>query len=57
VEPENSYRVMIDEESGQLYWLTETDGQKVRYNKDPKSSFWQRFIVGFIRMLPVESQL
>jgi putative cardiolipin synthase len=56
VKPENSYRVMLDDEGG-LAWVTETDGQEVTYSKDPGSIFWQRFKAGFIRLLPVEGQL
>jgi cardiolipin synthase C len=56
VKPENSYRVMLDED-GDLVWVTQTDGQEVRYSKDPGSSFWQRFKAGFIRLMPVEGQL
>ena len=33
------------------------DGKEVRYDKDPLSTFGQRFNSGFIQMLPVESQL
>jgi len=56
VRPQNSYRVQLDEE-GKLYWITEDNGEPVRYDKDPESGFWQRFMAGFIRILPVESQL
>jgi putative cardiolipin synthase len=56
VAPENSYRLMLDE-NGKLIWLTETDGEEVRYHKDPLSTFGQRFMSGFIGVLPVESQL
>ena len=38
-------------------WITETDGEEMRYSKDPESSFWQRFKAGFIKLLPVEGQL
>ncbi|MEA3278770.1 MAG: phospholipase D family protein [Pseudomonadota bacterium] len=56
VRPQNSYRVLLDED-GELYWVTEDDGLDVRYDKDPKSSAWQRSVAGFIRILPVEDQL
>jgi putative cardiolipin synthase len=56
VTPENSYRVLLDED-GDLVWITKTNGQEVRYDKDPESGFWQRFNSDFIRMLPVEGQL
>ncbi len=54
--PRNSYRVLLDED-GRLYWVTESDGQELRYHKDPQSSYWQRFLAGFIRILPIEGQL
>jgi putative cardiolipin synthase len=56
VTPENSYRVTLDEK-GDLVWITEIDGKEVRYGKDPDSTFWQRFMSGFIQMLPVQGQL
>jgi len=54
--PRNSYRVLLDED-GELVWITEIDGREVRYHKDPESTFGQRFMSGFIELLPVEKQL
>lgn len=54
--PENSYRLLLDED-GDLVWVTVEDGKEVRYHKDPKSSFGQRFSSWFIGILPIESQL
>jgi putative cardiolipin synthase len=56
VEPRNSYQLLLDED-GNLVWVTEIDGKEVRYDKDPLSTFCQRFMSGFIGILPVESQL
>jgi putative cardiolipin synthase len=56
VRPENAYRVLLDED-GELYWVTEVDGNEVRYTQEPESTFGQRFMSGFIMMLPVEHQL
>jgi putative cardiolipin synthase len=56
VAPKNSYRVLLDEK-GELYWETEIDGSTVRFDKDPLSTGWQRFEVGFIRLFPVDDQL
>ena len=56
VQPENSYRLMLDED-GDLVWITEDEGAEVRYDKDPLSTFGQRFRSGFIGIMPVESQL
>jgi putative cardiolipin synthase len=54
--PENSYRLKLDDD-GDLVWITKDDGVEVRYDKDPMSTFGQRFMSGFIGMLPLESQL
>ena len=56
VRPENSYRVLLDDD-GDLVWVTEIDGVEVKFHKDPESGFWDRFISGFIMLLPVEHQL
>ncbi len=56
VQPQNSYRVELDA-NGNLVWITETDGREVRYNKEPETSFGQRFMSDFIQLLPVEHQL
>jgi putative cardiolipin synthase len=56
IAPENSYRVTLDEK-GDLVWTTIIDGNEVTYDKDPLSTFGQRFTAGFIQILPVESQL
>jgi putative cardiolipin synthase len=56
VRPENAYRLMLDED-GDLYWVTQVDGAEVRYYQEPQTSFGQRFMSGFIMILPVEDQL
>lgn len=56
VRPENSYHVRLDDD-GALYWETQRDGAPVRYDVDPGSTGFQRFLAGFIMLLPVEDQL
>lgn len=56
VRPENSYRVLLDED-GDLVWITEIDGEEVRYDDEPETTFGQRFMSDFISILPVEHQL
>jgi putative cardiolipin synthase len=56
VRPENSYRVMLDQD-GDLYWVTQVDGAEVRYYEEPQTTFGQRFMSGLIMILPVEQQL
>jgi putative cardiolipin synthase len=40
-----------------LVWHGYEGDRSVTYNKDPYSGFWQRFWLGFFRLLPIESQL
>jgi putative cardiolipin synthase len=54
--PYNAYRVELDED-GDLVWITQKDGVPVEYEKEPETTFGQRFMSGFIKMLPVEEQL
>jgi putative cardiolipin synthase len=54
--PENSYRVLLDED-GDLVWVTEVEGQEVSFHVDPETGLWERFMSGFIQILPVEHQL
>jgi phosphatidylserine/phosphatidylglycerophosphate/cardiolipin synthase-like enzyme len=56
VRPENSYRVMLDQD-GDLYWVTEVDGAEARYYEEPQTTFGQRFMSGLIMILPIEQQL
>ena len=56
VRPENSYRVLLDE-AGDLVWVTEIDGEEVRYDDEPETTFGQRFMSDFISILPIEHQL
>ena len=59
--PENSYRVMLetDADSGaeRLVWITEDDGEQVRYYSDPEVGLWQRFSTWLIGLLPIEKHL
>jgi putative cardiolipin synthase len=41
----------------ELAWIEDRDGENVRYDKEPQTTFWQRFGVGFIGLFPVDSQL
>jgi len=56
VRPENAYRVLLDENDN-LYWVTGVDDNEVRYYQEPETTFGQRFMSGFIMILPVEHQL
>jgi putative cardiolipin synthase len=41
----------------QLVWIDHGEGEEIRYTKEPETTFWQRFGVGFISLFPVDSQL
>jgi len=38
-------------------YLDYEDGEKVTFDVDPYTGFWRRFGVGFMRIMPIESQL
>lgn len=40
-----------------IVWYGLEDGEARTFNVDPYTSFWQRFGVGFLSILPIESQL
>ncbi len=56
VVPANSYHVLLDP-NGEVVWETVTDGQTVRYQDEPDTSFRRRFVTDLLKMLPIESQL
>ena len=53
---ETAYRVVLTEQ-GDLAWIEETDDGPVVYTKEPQTTWSKRFKVGFMRILPVNSQL
>lgn len=55
VSPGESFRVTL--ENGNLRWTTEIGGKQVVYTTDPETTWWQRFVVGVIGLLPIHSQL
>jgi putative cardiolipin synthase len=55
--PERAWHVKLDDR-GRLRWHgVDADGQPVVYTKEPQTSWWQRFVAGFVRLLPIRSQL
>ena len=40
-----------------IVWHGWEDGEKVTYYVDPHTGFWLRFYVGFLGLLPIDSQL
>ena len=53
---EKTYELFLDG-NGKLRWRGYEDGQEVIYKKEPESTWFQRFVAGIVRVLPVKSQL
>jgi putative cardiolipin synthase len=51
-----AYEVFLNED-GKVRWRGYDDGQEVIYQKEPQSTWSQRFFAGFMRFMPVRSQL
>jgi putative cardiolipin synthase len=43
--------------SKRLVWIEQKNGKETRYTKEPHTTSWQRFKVGFIGLFPIDSQL
>jgi putative cardiolipin synthase len=54
--PSLAYRLRLAE-SGDIEWVTETDGQPAVFSHEPDTSFWQRLGTGFTGLLPIEGHL
>ena len=52
----NTYELFLNDD-GKLRWRGEENGQEVILTKEPQTGFWQRFSAGFLRTLPIKSQL
>jgi putative cardiolipin synthase len=53
---EFAYEVFLNED-GKVRWRAYEDGQEVILKKEPETSWWDRFKVGFVGILPMKSQL
>ena len=54
--PTQTYEVFLNEK-GKVRWRGLEDGEEVIYDKEPDTTWGQRFKVGFVRILPIKSQL
>jgi putative cardiolipin synthase len=52
----HTYRLVLDED-GDLQWVTFNGDERVVYTKDPETSWWRRFVAGFIGVFPIDHQL
>ena len=54
----HSYRVVLDPKTQRTWWeSTQPDGQLIRYDHAPDTSWWRRFKVGLGGLLPIEGLL
>jgi putative cardiolipin synthase len=51
-----TYEVFLNQKE-QLRWRTYNDGQEVIFDKEPETTWGDRFKVGFVRILPIRGQL
>lgn len=54
--PDQTFEVFLNEK-GKLRWRGLEDGEKVIFEKEPHAGWWMRFKAGFMRILPIRSQL
>jgi putative cardiolipin synthase len=57
---EVAFRLTLEEDAQgqeQLRWHGLVEGEPVTFSSDPNTSFWRRFGIGFMRLLPIESQI
>ena len=54
--PRATYEVTLNHK-GKLRWTGQTNGEQEVWTKDPETSFWTRFNVSFMRILPIKGQL
>lgn len=53
----SSEESLSDEVEERLVWFSIEDGKQIIYTKEPKTSFWKRFMAGFLSIFVPESQL
>ena len=51
-----TYEVFLNE-NGRVRWADRRGEDEVILKKEPQTSWWRRFTVGFYRLLPIKSQL
>ncbi len=53
----DAYELFLDDD-GDLHWRGwDADGKEYVEDKEPQTSWWDRFLAGFMRVLPIRSQL
>ena len=54
--PRYTYQVSLSD-NGQLRWRYKYGDTDKVITREPETGFWKRFMAGFYRLLPIESQL
>ena len=54
--PGSAYRVTLDK-NDKLLWTAQNDGADVTFHVDPETDLWQRFLIDFMGVLPIEEHL
>ena len=56
---EVAFRLELNKENGteKILWHGLVDGKPQTFDFDPYTDFWRRFGIGFMSLLPIESQL
>ena len=54
--PKRSFEVFLNQK-GKIRWKGHENGQEFILTKEPQTGFWHRFNAGFMRMMPIKSQL
>ena len=49
----SAYEVRLSD-AGKLYWIERREGESVRHDTEPGTSFWQRLEVWLMSMLPID---
>jgi putative cardiolipin synthase len=49
----SAYEVRLSDD-GQIYWIEQRDGEVVRYDTEPETTFWQRAGLRLMSFLPIE---
>jgi putative cardiolipin synthase len=55
--PENSWRVVLEEDGKKVAWVTQESAEVVRSHRPPQAGFWRRFATRIVGTLPIRGQL
>ena len=53
---EYTYEVFLNDD-GKLRWREMQEGEEIIWNHEPRTTWFQRFIAGFMRLMPIRGQL